>query len=80
MQRHFPSDYSPDELASEIVRLSLIFEQHLVFFECMAVLAEKVERTTTDPARLKSLESLLELVHFSARTFLEPVPDLAAVA
>lgn len=76
----FPNGYTKEELAAEIVRLHRVVERQRVFFECMAALADKVERTTTDSARLKALDCLLELAHCAVQSCLESAPDLRAIA
>ena len=79
MQRQFPSDYTPDELASEIARLSAVLDRHLIFFECMALLADRIECAATDQNQLKATQCLLDLVRFSGQSFLESTATLVPV-
>lgn len=72
MRRQFPVGYTRDELSDEIALLYLLLERQRAFFECMAIVADRIERAATDRNRLNATPCLRDLVRCSAETSLEP--------
>ena len=71
MQRQFPSEYTPEELDSEIARLLNLLDHCQARFESMSNLAEAVEHARNDRKRLKRTSRLIRLAKQAASAYPE---------
>jgi len=67
MQRQFPTEYTPEELGSEVARQLNRLDHCQAPFERMSDLAEAVEHAKNDSKRLKRTSRLIALARLAAK-------------